>query len=478
MLITKTVKIKPYGNSVKFYKEKGYNAKHGVELEVDIKDIPIYSRNIFVETTCDYCGKLKDPISYENYNKTTNNGIEKCCCVDCAKFKREETMLKKYGNKNPMQVPEIKEKIQKTNLKKYGSNSPSGNSEVRAKQKKTLMKNYGVENPSQSEKIKQKIKETNLERYGVENVFLNNDIKEKIQQTIFERYGVDNVSKNKDIQHKKEQTVMEHYGVLYPLQNKECLEKMKHTNLKKYGVENVLLVKEIKQKAKNTLIDKYGVDVPSKSEEIKQRIRETNLERYGVEYPMLLPSFHEHARQVDMEKYGVYHHLQNPEILAKQKETYYKNSTCPTSKQQRYLYNIYGGELNFAFYTYNLDIYLPEDKINIEYNGSGHTMSVSLGSISQESFDRREIIRNTYIKNANIKQMRIVSTKDLLPFDQILLRMLSEAKQYFSQYPNHSWIEYNIDTSIVRNAEQKDGVFFDYGELRKIKDSDLTEKTA
>ena len=65
--------------------------------------------------------------------------------------------------------------------------------------------------------------------------------------------------------------------------------------------------------------------------------------------------------------------------------------------------------------------------------------------------------------------MRIISSKDKLPSDEILLQMLSEAKQYFSDYPNHSWIEFNIDTSTVRDAEQKDSVFFDYGKLRNIK---------
>jgi hypothetical protein len=73
------------------------------------------------------------------------------------------------------------------------------------------------------------------------------------------------------------------------------------------------------------------------------------------------------------------------------------------------------------------------------------------------------------IKRAGYKQMRIVSSKDKLPSDEILLQMLSEAKQYFFDYPEHSWIEYNIDTSTVRNAEHKNGVFFDCGKLRNIK---------
>ena len=38
-----------------------------------------------------------------------------------------------------------------------------------------------------------------------------------------------------------------------------------------------------------------------------------------------------------------------------------------------------------------------------------------------------------------------------------LLQILEETRQYFSQYPNHSWIEFSIDTSVMRNAEYKDG---------------------
>ena len=69
--------------------------------------------------------------------------------------------------------------------------------------------------------------------------------------------------------------------------------------------------------------------------------------------------------------------------------------------------------------------------------------------------------------------MRIISSDDKLPTDEILLSMLFKTKQYFSNYPNHSWIEYNIDTSIVRNAEYKDGVFFDFGKLQKINNNKL-----
>lgn len=74
--------------------------------------------------------------------------------------------------------------------------------------------------------------------------------------------------------------------------------------------------------------------------------------------------------------------------------------------------------------------------------------------------------------------MRIISIHDRLPSNATLFQMLKQTKEYFFKYPQHSWIEFNIDSSIVRNAEYKDGVYYDYGELRIIKDSDLNIKIA
>ena len=475
-ITSKTVKIYPRGAAIAYYKEKGYDAKFGQELEVKVEDLQLCS-TVLVDTVCDYCGKPKLPQKYVNYNSQTKNGTEKCCCLDCAPLKREEAMLNKYGYKNALQSPEIKAKMQATNLKRYGSVSPSGNTSVREKQKKTNLERYGVENPSQSKEVQDKMKRTFIERYGVENPLLSPEIKQKATQTILERYGVENVSQNQDIQDKRTQTFIDRFGVSNPLKNKECLEKMKQTNMERYGVEYVSQLEETKEKVRQTSIERYGVSNPSKNKEVKEKVRKTNLERYGVESILSLPSFHEHSRKVDMERYGVSHHLQNPEILAKQKETFYKSGTCPTSNQQNYLHKLYGGELNYSLKMYNLDIYLPSEKIDIEYDGSGHFLGVKRGNLTQEEFNKKEIIRNNTIKRESVKQMRIISSTDKLPSDQVLLEMLDYARNYFSKYPNHSWCEYNIDTSTFRNAEHKDGILYSFGELRRIKDGDLPQET-
>ena len=467
-IVSETVKVIPHGKTVKYYREKGYDAKNQCELEVKIADLSPGS-GVLIEVTCDYCGKLKPPMRYIDYMRETENGIKKCCCADCAPLKREEVIFERYGYKNAMQVPEIKEKTKQTNLDRYGAETTFGSAEIRERIKQTIIERYGVENPGQSKEIIEKMKHTNLEMYGVENQMSRSEIRDKVKNTVFERYGVDSVLKIPSIKDKRTKTLIERFGVTSPLQNKECLAKLKQTNLEKYGVEFASQSESVKQKAKQTNLDRYGVENPAQNKDVLEKAKNTNLERYGVESILCLPSFHEHAREVDIERYGVYHHLQNPEILEKQKETFYKNGTCPTSKQQAYLNQIYCGELNYPLMMYNIDIALQEEKIAIEFDGSGHNLSVKIGELTQEEFNRKEIIRNNVIKRAGYKQIRIISYDDKIPSDEMLLQMLDDARTYFSQYPKHSWYEFNISASTIRNAENKLGLPYNYGYLRRIK---------
>ena len=48
----------------------------------------------------------------------------------------------------------------------------------------------------------------------------------------------------------------------------------------------------------------------------------------------------------------------------------------------------------------------------------------------------------------------------------VLSQILDEAKKFFKDYPNHSWIEFDIDNQYVRNAENKNGVPFDFGKTK------------
>lgn len=230
-------------------------------------------------------------------------------------------------------------------------------------------------------------------------------------------------------------------------------------------------------KHKEIMLEKYGYECTMQVPEIRDKVYETNNKKYGCNSPYGNPMVIEKAKRTNLERYGYENAMQSPAFFQKWLE---KNGSefVKSSKQQRYLCDLYNGVLNYPIQHFSLDIYIPEDKLDIEFDGSGHKLCIKLGRMTEEEFYRKELIRGQIIKKEGYNQMRIISTKDLLPSNQVLLQMLNETKRYFSEYPNHSWIEYDIDNFIVRNAEYKDGVQYNYGKLRKIKDIDLIESIA
>ena len=358
MLLTKEVEVRPSGKMIKYYKDKGYDAKYHKPLLVKVEDLPNGSHAV-INVLCDYCKSEVFSLAYYDYNKEIET-ISKHACKNC--------------------------------------------------------------------------------------------VGKKIKDAFVKKYSVDNISQLNYIKEKKKKVFVEKYGTETPLQNKEIMKKAMETNLSKYGYTNPSQVPEFREKAKRTTFEHYGFKSPSQNEEIKQKIRDTNIQRYGVPYTM-----------------------QSPNVRLKANKTTCENGIVRTSAQQLYLHSIYGGEINYPVAYYAIDICFPEEKLCIEYDGGGHDLRVVLGELTQEEFNQKEIIRNNIIKREGYKQMRIISSTDLLPPDAVLLQMLDDARQYFTDFPSHSWIEFDIDNSIVRNAENKTGTLYDFGKLRKIRRVDVQE---
>ena len=223
----------------------------------------------------------------------------------------------------------------------------------------------------------------------------------------------------------------------------------------------------------NKVVEKTGNYTCKHCAPQKQQL--TSLKKFGVPYYTYTDEFKKQVAKTFLDKYGYENISQSPIIKEKKSKTFFANSSQKSSRQQRFICELYRGVLNFSIKSYSADIYLLNDNLIVEYDGGGHTLNLVTGRETVEEYNQKEIIRYNIIKREGYKQMRIISSKDLLPSDPALLQMLSEAKQYFSLYPNHSWIEYNIDTSTVRNAEHKDGISYDFGALRRIKDEDLAK---
>lgn len=339
-------------------------------------------------------------------------------------IKRRETLIKKYGRSNSFDTQKSKE----TKLERYGDENYNN----RKKAKETCLEKYNVENVFLSTNVKEQSKETKLEKYGDINYNNREKAKEtklerygdenynnlsQIKETKLEKYRDENytnrekaketiqnfsIEKKECIKEKTKQTIIEKYQTLENY-NKIILEKAKQTKLEKYGDENYsnhnqasLTLKsfskskkeEIQNKRKNTLLNKFGENYQNI---LNARKINTCLEKYGVENPMQNEIVKERARRnqnslygehrekiltkikkTNIEKYGVPYIFQSPNFI----KTYPGHITKPELEIQDFLKS-----LNVKFDTscrniistpehlLELDIYVPEKKVAIEYNG-------------------------------------------------------------------------------------------------------------
>jgi hypothetical protein len=217
-------------------------------------------KNIICCKVCNKAVRFKNfTIGYHEYcsNKCVGKSEE-------IKNTKKENSIKKWGVDCPQKTEEIKNKIIKTNIEKYGFNSPLQNKDILQKSKDTLFKNYKVEHPSKSKEIQDKrIKNFDVDKW-----------KENFSITMLDKYGVENALQNEDIKNKMFETNISKYGFKNPIKNEIVKEKTMNTVKNKYGVDCVLKDEEIKKKALETMIEKYGVDNVFKNDKIKEKIKE------------------------------------------------------------------------------------------------------------------------------------------------------------------------------------------------------------
>ena len=263
--------------------------------------------------------------------------------------------------------------------------------------------------------------------------------------TLNAKYNVDNSSQILSVKEKKEQKSIEKYGTKNVLQNEEIKEKIKLTNYEKYGKFSYTQTDEYLEKKNATIVQKYGSQDLFK-EYVKEQIKKTNQDKYGVEW-----------------------YTQTDDYRIKSMKTFLDNGSVPTSSQQIYIHNLYGGILNYGMSGYFLDIYLPDNQVDIEVDFGGHDLRVKTGQITQEEFDMHEMIREKLIRSNGIKIIRLISPHDKMPSDNKLIELYNFAISYFNS--GHTWIYFYIEENKYRNAKYRDnnGAFYDFGKLRNGK---------
>ena len=186
------------------------------------------------------------------------------------------------------------------------------------------------------------------------------------------------------------------------------------------------------------------------TEESLKKTKLTNIKRYGVDNPFKSQVFQDKANA-----------------------TRNRNGSQSTSYQQEYLNQVLHGTSNYLYSRSYLDIAFPDEMIYIEYDGGGHDLSVKLGSITQENFDKRENRRSFYLRGKKWKEIRIISIEDKLPTEKKIIEMIEFAKEYLSL--GHHFIKFDIDNSKIINSKGK--FDYDFGNLRGIHKNDIIDSS-
>lgn len=275
----------------------------------------------------------------------------------------------------------------KSDKDKYGTDNYFITEEYKQKSRQTCLKKYGVEHIGQAKEVKDKIKKK-TDKNREERLVRQKANKKDYKDLCLEKYGVEHYQQSKVFKQKSRQTCFEKYGVEHYAQTEEWKQKTKNTLNKKYGVDNVGQLEKFKEKSRQTCIERYGVDSFSKSSEFNKRIEDNFikiLKRDGY-----IDKGYKYIKYISKTN----HLLECPycgQQFVSSTDSSYNNrrrlgqeicTNCnPIQKGYSiaekelldYVSSIYSGTIiendRSVIIPYELDIYLPELHLAIEFNG-------------------------------------------------------------------------------------------------------------
>lgn len=336
--------------------------------------------------------------------------------------KEVKTCQLKYRKDNASQVEEFKVKGKQTNISKRGVDHPLKTKEGMDKLRQTNLDKRGVEYATQSPEVIEKTKQTNLIEHGVENTF---QIEKSIQKRIFsinKKFNGASPFCSKEIQDKSKSTSRQKYNSDYYLTS----EQFKQDMIGQFGYDNQFKSNEVQEQIRQGFTEAYGTPYPTQNEEVKTKSKQTSIKNWGVDNPAKHPDIIEKSRKRSWEE-TFKKYLTSPKLLEVAIPLItideYKGSDqlypfkCPVCKTKFDTY--FGGYINGGALSrcskckplvsgtsqyeseiglwlkslgisdiierskkiikpYELDIYLPDYKIAIEFNGLYYHSEIGL----------------------------------------------------------------------------------------------------
>jgi len=323
------------------------------------------------------------------------------------------------------------------------SSCVSKNKEIKLKKKKTLLKNYNVEYPLQNTIVKEKYKNTMISKYGAKSVLESELLRNKISSTIKEKYNVEHLSQSKIIKSKKKETYLKKFGVDHISKCEQIKEQKKLKSLNKYGVEYVFQSDIVKNKIKDSNLTKYGVNYFSKSNLFKEKI--TNTLRIK-NFLKLLKSEKFNQRVVPNFNINDYQGIGNNKDFQPKYEwicrkcnsifldrinnghiprclkcfpLVLENKSIYEDEIFEFLKSIYNKEIirsNRTILTNNLelDIYLPLEKLAIEFNGLYWHSEISGNKKWDYHLNKTKLCQNKDIRLIHIFEDEWINKKEIV----------------------------------------------------------------
>lgn len=174
---------------------------------------------------------------------------------------------------------EVKAKALKSNMEKYGcANKVASNSPIRFISDTTFSVNGKEYEVSW---LKEKYLTENL---SSEEMCCLLGTTYSVMNKVNRHYHISKDSKQRyELIRRK---TIDKYGVTSTFQLDDTKKKSRETCVEKYGAENPMKSAEVRVKMKNAILEKYGVKNYTKTNEYKKRAQQTNLKKYGAPYPI------------------------------------------------------------------------------------------------------------------------------------------------------------------------------------------------
>lgn len=309
------------------------------------------------------------------------------------------------------------------------------------------------------------------ERIICKNPTCNNYVKFKNSTIGYYDYcSIQCISNDPKIKEIKEKKSLDKFGTKAPGMSEEVKKKMIKTNIKRYGGNSPLQNEKIKKKSKKTLMKNYGVDNPNKSLEIIERRVKSFSKNMKEKYLDIYKIYG--VYNIDYKNKKIYLKCEKDHICVMDLDLFHNRIRTNTllcticnpidihiSGQEIQLQNFvkenYNGEIKLnnreILNPYELDVYLPNLKLAIEFNGLYYHSEKCV----ENNYHRK---KTELAEKNNIKLIQVYEDDWLFKQDIVKSRILNLLGKSEKIYARKCEIREINDNKLIREFLEKNHI--------------------